>query len=243
LIIHQPQQPAIIMAPLSYSSLALALFLTGSAQGFVSPGRQLMSTSLNAVSKKDSYSVTLLPGDGIGPEITEATKVALASLCKKCGFEIELKEALIGGAAIDAKNDPFPQESLDQCLASDSVLLACIGGYKWDTNPRELRPESGLLKMRKEMGLFANLRPAKVLPQLLDASTLKREIVEGVDIMVVRELTGDVYFGTPKGIDVVNGRSSLCSIGELFCCCRGRCGIDYFLKSIIDPTIVMCFLY
>lgn len=127
------------------------------------------------------------------------------SLCQKSGFEMNLKEALIGGCAIDAKNDPFPQESLDQCLASDSVLLACIGGYKWDKNPRELRPETGLLKMRKEMGLFANLRPAKVLPQLIDASTLKREVVEGVDVMVVRELTGDVYFGTPKGIDVVNG--------------------------------------
>jgi Isocitrate/isopropylmalate dehydrogenase len=82
-----------------------------------------------------------------------------------------------------------------------------VGGYKWDGNPRELRPESGLLKMRKEMGLFANLRPAKVLPQLIDASTLKREIVEGVDVMVVRELTGDVYFGTPKGIDIVDGRN------------------------------------
>ena len=93
-------------------------------------------------------------------------------------------------------------------MSSDSVLLACIGGYKWDNNPRELRPESGLLKMRKEMGLFANLRPAKVLPQLMDASTLKREIIEGVDIMCVRELTGDVYFGTPKGIDVIDGKFS-----------------------------------
>jgi 3-isopropylmalate dehydrogenase len=163
------------------------------------------SSSLGAVSKKDSYSITLLPGDGIGPEITAATKVALQALCDKCGFTLELQEALIGGAAIDAKNDPFPQESLEQCLASDSVLLACIGGYKWDNNPRELRPETGLLKMRKEMGLFANLRPAKVLPQLLDASTLKREVVEGVDVMVVRELTGDVYFGTPKGIEVKDG--------------------------------------
>ena len=161
---------------------------------------------LNAVSKKDSYDVTLLPGDGIGPEITEAAKKALSALCTRFGFEMNLKEALIGGAAIDAANDPFPQESLDQCLASDSVLLACIGGYKWDNNPRELRPETGLLKMRKEMGLFANLRPAKVLPQLIDASTLKREVVEGVDVMVVRELTGDVYFGTPKGIDVVDGK-------------------------------------
>lgn len=163
------------------------------------------ASSLNAVSKKDSYTVTLLPGDGIGPEITEATKKVLTAICERSGFTLDLKEALIGGAAIDAANDPFPQESLDQCLASDSVLLACIGGYKWDSNPRELRPETGLLKMRKEMGLFANLRPAKVLDQLIDASTLKREVVEGVDVMVVRELTGDVYFGIPKGIDVING--------------------------------------
>jgi len=160
---------------------------------------------LNAVSRKDTYDVTLLPGDGIGPEITEATKEVLSALCKRCNFKIDLKSALIGGSAIDEANDPFPDESLQQCLKSDSVLLACIGGYKWDKNPRELRPETGLLKMRKEMGLFANLRPAKVLPQLLDASTLKKEVVEGVDVMVVRELTGDVYFGTPKGIDIVDG--------------------------------------
>lgn len=184
-----------------------ALLLAAGANAFVpqTPSFSKRSASLNAVSKKDSYSVTLLPGDGIGPEITEATKKVLSAVCAKSGFEMDLKEALIGGAAIDAVNDPFPQESLDQCLGSDSVLLACIGGYKWDNNPRELRPESGLLKMRKEMGLFANLRPAKVLSQLVDASTLKREIVEGVDVMVVRELTGDVYFGTPKGIDVVDG--------------------------------------
>jgi 3-isopropylmalate dehydrogenase len=161
---------------------------------------------LGAVSRKDSYDITLLPGDGIGPEISAATKKVLEALCAKAGFTMNLNEALIGGCAIDAVNDPFPEESLKQCLASDSVLLACIGGYKWDKNPRDLRPETGLLKMRKEMGLFANLRPAKVLPQLIDASTLKREVVEGVDVMVVRELTGDVYFGTPKGIDVIDGK-------------------------------------
>ena len=171
----------------------------------VTPPLSRYSSSLNAVSKKDSYSITLLPGDGIGPEITAATKKALEALCEKQGFTLDLKEALIGGAAIDAVQDPFPPESLEQCQASDSVLLACIGGYKWDNNPRELRPESGLLKMRSSMGLFANLRPAKVLPQLIDASTLKREVVEGVDVMVVRELTGDVYFGTPKGIDEKDG--------------------------------------
>ncbi|KAL7576436.1 hypothetical protein ACA910_018237 [Epithemia clementina (nom. ined.)] len=167
---------------------------------------QQRRSSLSAVSRKDSYDVTLLPGDGIGPEITEATKVVLEALSKRCGFELKLTEALIGGAAIDAVNDPFPPESLSQCLASDSVLLACIGGYQWDTNPRELRPETGLLRMRKQMGLFANLRPAKVLPQLIDASTLKPEVVKDVDLMVVRELTGDVYFGTPKGITVVDGQ-------------------------------------
>ena len=163
------------------------------------------TTQHSAVSKKDSYDITILPGDGIGPEIMDAAKGVLKVLCERSGFTLNLKEALIGGAAIDAANDPFPDESLQQCLNSDSVLLACIGGYKWDNNPRELRPETGLLKMRKEMGLFANLRPAKTIPQLIDASTLKREVVEGVDVMVVRELTGDVYFGTPKGIDVVDG--------------------------------------
>lgn len=209
--------------------LLLTTTLLSCSDAFVTRPTKHMTTHLNAVSKKDSYSITLLPGDGIGPEITKATKTVLERLCQRFDFTLELKEALIGGAAIDACNDPFPPESLEQCQASDSVLLACIGGYKvcrhlvrneyvctivslmnpynllktiqWDNNPRELRPESGLLKMRSSMGLFANLRPAKVLPQLLDASTLKREVVEGVDVMVVRELTGDVYFGTPKGIE------------------------------------------
>jgi isocitrate dehydrogenase len=163
------------------------------------------TTKYAAVSKKDSYEITLLTGDGIGPEISTATQQVLTALCKRFGFTMNLNPALIGGAAIDAVNDPFPDATLQQCRASDSILLACIGGYKWDANPRELRPETGLLKMRKELGLFANLRPAKVLPQLIDASTLKREVVEGVDVMVVRELTGDVYFGSPKGIETING--------------------------------------
>lgn len=162
-------------------------------------------TKLNAVERKDEYSITLLPGDGIGPEITKATVGVMKNLADKEGFKLNFKEALIGGAALDAKDDAFPDESLEQCRKSDSILLSCIGGYKWDSNPREKRPETGLLKMRKELGLFANLRPAKVLKQLVASSTLKPEIVEGVDIMVVRELTGDVYFGTPKGIDVVDG--------------------------------------
>jgi len=186
------------------NAAAIAALLTTPAVAFTVPNASFQSrTALNAVSKKDSYDITLLPGDGIGPEITTATTKVLKSLTDRCGFTLNLKEALIGGAAIDAYNDPFPDESLEQCRNSDSVLLACIGGYKWDKNPRELRPETGLLKMRKEMELFANLRPAKVLEQLIDASTLKREVVEGVDVMVVRELTGDVYFGEPKGIDTL----------------------------------------
>lgn len=194
------------ISPATLAALALA---AGSTHAFA-PAAPITrsSSSLNAVSKKDTYQITLLPGDGIGPEIMSACKEVLGTLTKKCGFELEMTDALIGGAAIDAKNDPFPDESLEQCRNSDSVLLSCIGGYKWDSNPRELRPETGLLKMRKEMGLFANLRPAKVLPQLIDASTLKKEIVEGVDVMCVRELTGDVYFGTPKGIDVVDGKKN-----------------------------------
>jgi 3-isopropylmalate dehydrogenase len=203
--------------------ISLALLFPQASLAFAFQARHSSTirslSSLEAVSKKNTYSITLLPGDGIGPEITSATKKVLAALCKRCGFEVELKEALIGGAAIDAVNDPFPMESLQQCQASDSVLLACIGGYKWDNNPRELRPESGLLKMRKSMGLFANLRPAKVLSQLIDASTLKREVVEGVDVMVVRELTGDVYFGTPKGIDVVDGEYWLADSSESLSYC------------------------
>lgn len=155
-----------------------------------------------SVSVKDNYVITLLPGDGIGPEILSATLPALKAVGAKNGFAFTFREADIGGIAIDKHNDPFPDSSLDLCKSSDSVLLACIGGYKWDTNPRHLRPETGLLKMRKSMGLYANLRPAKVIPQLIDASTLKREVIEGVDIMVVRELTGGIYFGTPKGIEI-----------------------------------------
>ncbi len=116
------------------------------------------------------------------------------------GIGFEFQEALMGGAAIDATGNPLPEATLETCRNSDAVLLAAIGGYKWDTLPRHQRPETGLLGLRAGLGLFANLRPAKILPQLVEASSLKREVVEGVDIMVVRELTGGIYFGQPKGI-------------------------------------------
>lgn len=144
--------------------------------------------------------ITLLPGDGIGPEIMAVAVDVLKVVGNQFNLNFEFQEAPIGGVAIDATGKPLPTETLEMCRNSNGVLLAAIGGYKWDNLPRHQRPETGLLGLRAGLGLFANLRPAKILPQLIDASTLKREIVEGVDIMVVRELTGGVYFGTPKGV-------------------------------------------
>jgi 3-isopropylmalate dehydrogenase len=147
-----------------------------------------------------NYQITLLPGDGIGSEIMAVAVEVLKAIGQQFDLNFEFKEALIGGAAIDAVGNPLPEETLTACKESHGVLLAAIGGYKWDTLPREMRPETGLLGLRAGLELFANLRPAKILPQLIAASSLKPEVVEGVDIMVVRELTGGVYFGQPKGI-------------------------------------------
>ncbi|MEM1393398.1 MAG: 3-isopropylmalate dehydrogenase [Cyanobacteria bacterium P01_D01_bin.116] len=146
------------------------------------------------------YRITLLPGDGIGPEIMAVAVNVLKVVGKKFDIQFEFQEALIGGAAIDATGEPLPEATLKTCRDSDAVLLAAIGGYKWDELPSDKRPEAGLLGLRAGLELFANLRPAKIIPQLIDASTLKKEVVEGVDIMVVRELTGGIYFGQPKGI-------------------------------------------
>lgn len=146
------------------------------------------------------YCITLLPGDGIGPEIMAVTVEVLKVIGQKFDLVWNFQEALIGGAAIDETGEPLPSETLEMCRQSDGVLLAAIGGYKWDNLPRHQRPETGLLSIRAGLDLFANLRPATILPQLVDASTLKKEVVAGVDIMVVRELTGGIYFGQPKGI-------------------------------------------
>jgi 3-isopropylmalate dehydrogenase len=147
-----------------------------------------------------NYRITLLPGDGIGPEIMAIAVQVLQRIGEKFNLSFQFTEALIGGSAIDATGNPFPDETLKACQNSDSILLAAIGGYKWDSLPRHQRPETGLLALRSSLNLFANLRPATILPQLVEASTLKREVVEGVDIMVVRELTGGLYFGEPRGI-------------------------------------------
>jgi 3-isopropylmalate dehydrogenase len=146
------------------------------------------------------YRITLLPGDGIGPEIMNVAVDVLKSVGEKFNLNFQFQEAPIGGAAIDATGEPLPKQTLDICRNSDSVLLAAIGGYKWDSLPSKQRPEAGLLGLRAGLGLFANLRPAKIIPQLIDSSSLKKEVIEGVDILVVRELTGGIYFGEPKGI-------------------------------------------
>ena len=146
-----------------------------------------------------SHRITLLAGDGIGPEITAVARQLLDAVSRRHGFELLYDEQPMGGAAIDATGEPLPSSTLEACRKADAVLLAAIGSPQYDSLPREKRPESGLLGLRAGLGLFANLRPVKIIPALAGASTLKPEVIEGVDLMVVRELTGGVYFGTPKG--------------------------------------------
>jgi 3-isopropylmalate dehydrogenase len=145
--------------------------------------------------------ICVLPGDGIGPEITAQAVRVLAAL--KLDFELET--ALLGGAAVDAAGDPYPEATRKLAEEADAVLLGAVGGPKWDTLPREQRPEKGLLGIREHLNLFANLRPAVLYPELANASTLKPEVVSGLDILIVRELTGDIYFGQPRGIEQRNG--------------------------------------
>ena len=145
--------------------------------------------------------IAVLPGDGIGPEVTEQAVKVLQAL-NSDGMKIEMEHAAIGGAGYDAAGDPLPEATLKLARAADAVLLGAVGGYQYDSLPRPMRPEQGLLRIRKELNLFANLRPATLYPELADASTLKPEVVSGLDLMIVRELTGDLYFGQPRGIHV-----------------------------------------
>ena len=148
--------------------------------------------------------IAVLPGDGIGPEIVaEAVKVLKALQLK--GLDIELEYGLIGGAAYDETGTPLPKETLKIADAADAILLGAVGGYKWESLDISVRPEKGLLGMRSELNLFANLRPAILYPQLADASSLKAEVVSGLDLMIVRELTGGIYFGKPRGIRTLPG--------------------------------------
>ncbi len=147
-----------------------------------------------------THKIVLLSGDGIGPEISEVSKKILLKLSDKFNFNIEIEEELFGGIAFEKFEDPAPKSTLDKCKSCDAVLLACVGDSKYDQLPRELRPESGLLKLRSELNLFANIRPVKIRNSLIESSTLKKEVIQNVDLIVVRELTSGIYFGEPRGI-------------------------------------------
>ena len=150
--------------------------------------------------------ILLLPGDGIGPEVTDEARRVLEAAAEGAGLRLGFEEELIGGASIDARGTPLSDEAVDRARGCRAILLGAVGGPKWDAMPVATRPEKGLLRIRKELGLFANLRPATVFPALADASTLRREVVEGIDLLVVRELTGGIYFGEPRGSALVEGR-------------------------------------
>ena len=172
-----------------------------------------------------NFKITLLPGDGIGPEVvTEAVRV-LEMIASKYNHTFNFQERLMGGCSIDKYGSSLTDETLADCQASDSVLLGAVGGPKWDDPNAKDRPERGLLALRKGLKVFANLRPVKVHPALIDASPLKREKLEGVDILVIRELTGGLYFGFPKGRDVKDGRERAVDTLEYY---------DYEVKRVVE---------
>jgi 3-isopropylmalate dehydrogenase len=172
--------------------------------------------------------ITLLPGDGIGPEVVAEGVKLLKTVAANYGHSFEFAEALAGGIAIDETGDPLPDDTLDLCRQADAVLLGAVGGPKWSDPQAKVRPEQGLLKLRKELGLFANIRPVKVYPALAGASTLKREVVEQVDLVIIRELTGGLYFGTPQGRQDNN---------------RGRAAVDtmYYTEAEIGRLMRVAF--
>jgi 3-isopropylmalate dehydrogenase len=152
-----------------------------------------------------SFRVAVLPGDGIGPEVVAQGVEVLRKAAAMAEVGVELQWGDVGGCAIDASGDPLPDVTLQLCRESDAIIFGAVGGPKWDDIAPEVRPERGLLRLRQELGLFANVRPAKVFSALVEASPLKRELVEGLDIVTVRELTGDIYYGEPRGVTTIAG--------------------------------------
>ncbi|MFY9268265.1 MAG: 3-isopropylmalate dehydrogenase [Candidatus Manganitrophaceae bacterium] len=152
-----------------------------------------------------AYKIAVLPGDGIGYEIVPQAVAVLETIGKKLGHRFEFQNAIVGGAAIDRFGKPLPEETLRLALDADAVLLGAVGGPKWEGLDYAIRPERALLGLREKLGLYANLRPAKLFPMLADASTLKREVIDGIDLLVVRELTGGIYFGKPRGVEKYEG--------------------------------------
>ena len=153
----------------------------------------------------DKKKIVITPGDGIGPEVSEQALIILKKVASRFELELETSEMLVGGTAYDQTGTPIPDETLKACLEADAVLLGAVGGPKWEPLDFSVRPERGLLKLRSELELYANLRPAVIYGDLVDASTLKRDVVEGADLMVIRELTGGIYFGEPRGVEERNG--------------------------------------
>jgi len=157
----------------------------------------------------ETKKIAVIAGDGIGPEVVNEAIKVIRKTEEVFGYKFEFEHGLFGGVAIDEKGTPLPEETLRICKSADAVLLGAVGGPKWDNNPKELRPETGLLGIRKALGLFSNLRPAFVFDCLIEASTLKREVLEGTDLIVVRELTGGIYFGEKFRRDGANGQEAV----------------------------------
>ncbi len=156
-----------------------------------------------------NYKITLLPGDGIGVEVTASAVEVMKKVASFYDMEFEFTEKLIGGCSYDAFENPLTEDTLNTCLESDAVFLGAVGGYKWESLPHHLKPEAALLRLRKELGLYTNIRPAKIYEPLIDSSSLKREVVNGVDFVVLRELTGGIYFGNPRGFDDAHGFNTM----------------------------------